>query len=99
MDNIYNRVRTRAGGGRDSAGDTPTDARPASVDPNALLEPAEAAAQLGLSVRRLERLRFEGGGPLYVKIGRRTVRYKRGALQAWIDERERRSTSDTGNRT
>jgi hypothetical protein len=40
-----------------------------------LLTQSEAARVLGLSERTLERLRLQGGGPLYVKAGR-AVRYR-----------------------
>ena len=68
--------------------------RPLPADPAALLYPAEAAHILGLSPRTLEHYRIAGGGPPYVSIGRRCVRYRRSDLIAWIDSRCRRHTSD-----
>ena len=51
-----------------------------------LLTQGEAARLLRLSERTLERLRLQGGGPLYVKAGR-AVRYRECDLEAWISER------------
>ena len=58
-----------------------------------LLTQAEASRLLRLSERTLERLRLQGGGPLYVKAGR-AVRYRECDLEAWIDARVVNSTSE-----
>ena len=58
-----------------------------------LLDQREAAKLLRLSERTLERLRLQGGGPLYIKCGRR-VRYRADHLEAWISARVVSSTSD-----
>ncbi len=54
-----------------------------------------AAEYLSLSPATLETLRTRGGGPPFVKLGRRVV-YRREDLEAWLRERMRRSTSDPG---
>ena len=59
------------------------------------LDTIEAAALLGISKYTLERLRYTGGGPIFVKIGAR-VTYEMDDLIAWRNSRKRRSTSDTG---
>ena len=46
-----------------------------------LLTPAETAARLNVHTKTLERWRFEGRGPDFVKLGPRTVRYKRSAVE------------------
>jgi len=61
-----------------------------------LLTQVEAARLLRLSERTLERLRLQGGGPLYVKAGR-AVRYRECDLEAWIDARVVSSTSAIGD--
>jgi Helix-turn-helix domain len=58
-----------------------------------LLNQRDAAAVLRLSERTLERLRLTGGGPVYVKAGRRVL-YREPDLQAWIASRVRGSTSE-----
>ena len=63
-------------------------------DPAALLHTREAARLLGLSPRTLESLRLRGGGPPFVSVTKRAVRYRRSDLEAWIRARLRRSTSD-----
>lgn len=65
-------------------------------DPDELLRPDETAAVLKFSVRTLEAMRLRGGGPLYIALSRRAVRYRRSDIDAWIASRERRSTSDPG---
>lgn len=57
-----------------------------------LLTQREAARLLRLSERTLERLRLQGGGPVYVKAGR-AVRYRESDLEKWIDARVVSSTS------
>ena len=61
-----------------------------------LLRTEDAAMQLGLSPRTLETLRLKGGGPVYVKLGR-SVRYQPDAIEAWINTRRTRSTSDAND--
>ena len=59
------------------------------------LNTREAAAQLGLSSRTLDRYRVSGDGPVFLKFGGR-VRYLREDLDEWARSRRRRSTSDDG---
>lgn len=53
----------------------------------------QAAAYLGLSPRTLERMRREGGGPVYRKHGRHVL-YHIDDLDAWSRARAQRSTVD-----
>ena len=66
--------------------------RPIPDHPDALLFTAEAAFILGLSARTLEALRLRGGGPPFVKVTPKAVRYRRRDLDAWIVARVRSST-------
>jgi len=68
----------------------------AAKDPDQLLRENEAAALLGYSVRALQNWRVRGGGPHFVKVSARSVRYRRGDLIAWVRARIRQSTSDAG---
>lgn len=62
-----------------------------------LLDSSTVADLLNVSLRTLESWRLNGSGPNFVKIGRgRTVRYRQVDVQAWIDARVRKSTSDSG---
>ena len=65
-------------------------------DPN--LTPADASACIGLAEQTLARMRVEGRGPRFLKLGSR-VFYKRSAIDEWLKERERTSTSSDGSRT
>lgn len=60
---------------------------------NKLRAPA-AAAYLGLSTSTLAKMRLRGDGPLYMKAGRRVVLYDPDDLDAWLETRKRRSTSE-----
>ena len=57
-----------------------------------LLDTARAADHLGLSPRTLEKWRTAGGGPPFVKLGRR-VAYRQADLDAWVASQLRTSTS------
>jgi hypothetical protein len=52
-----------------------------------LMNEHAAAAFLGYSIRALQNWRLRGGGPQYVKVSEKSVRYQRCDLQAWIDAR------------
>ncbi|MFN3859650.1 MAG: helix-turn-helix transcriptional regulator [Caulobacter sp.] len=59
--------------------------------------PVQAAAEhLGLSVSTLNKLRVFGGGPVFLKLGRRVV-YDLADLDRWLETKRRRSTSDDGS--
>lgn len=55
----------------------------------------QAAQYLGLSRRTLEGFRCRGGGPAFVKAGRRCL-YRLEDLDAWALANRRTSTSDPG---
>ncbi|MET4697999.1 putative DNA-binding transcriptional regulator AlpA [Constrictibacter sp. MBR-5] len=69
---------------------TPTAHTPDYLDQ--LLDADEAGRFVGMTGPALQTLRTRGGGPAYVKLGRR-VRYRRGDLIAWIQAHRRTSTS------
>lgn len=56
---------------------------------------ADASAYIGISQSTLNKLRVFGGGPVFLKLGRRVV-YDPADIDAWMVERRRRSTSDSG---
>lgn len=62
-----------------------------------LLSETEAASLLGYSKRALQNWRLRGGGPLFVKVSARSVRYRRRDLFHWIEARVRASTSATSS--
>ena len=62
--------------------------------PRPLLSQNQAAELLGgVSPRTLERWRLTGEGPRFVKVGRRAL-YRPEDLEAYIQSRVRRSTSE-----
>ncbi len=58
-----------------------------------LINENEAAAFLCYSVRALQNWRVRGGGPEFIKVSKRSIRYSRRDLQNWIDTRKISSTS------
>jgi len=59
--------------------------------------PPRAAEFLGCSTSWLAKTRIKGGGPKYVKLGRKVL-YPYAELEAWIQKRLTSSTSeDTAN--
>lgn len=64
------------------------------MDDALLLDTDSASRRLGISRSTLEKLRVYGGGPSYLKLGR-SVRYRTGDLNNWLEQRVRYSTSET----
>jgi hypothetical protein len=66
------------------------------TDLDRLLNEHEAAAFLGYTVRALQNWRLRGGGPVFVKVSDRSIRYRRRDLNVWVEQRLRSSTADLG---
>lgn len=64
-------------------------------DPRALLDEHQAAKILGVSVHKLRRDRWAGGGVNFVKMSG-AVRYSLAEIENFISAKTRKSTSDTG---
>lgn len=58
-----------------------------------ILTETEAARTLRLSIRTLQRMRIEGGGPAFIQLSERRIGYAAAALEAWITARQVASTS------
>tara|TARA_R110000868_G_scaffold124226_3_gene328574 strand:- start:5954 stop:6184 length:231 start_codon:yes stop_codon:yes gene_type:complete len=58
-----------------------------------LMNENEAAEFLSYSVRALQNWRVRGGGPFYVKVSARSIRYRRRDLIAWTEGRLTANTS------
>ena len=58
-----------------------------------LINEQAAAGFLGYSVRALQNWRIRGGGPEFIKVSRRSIRYRRRDLRKWADSRLRANTS------
>jgi hypothetical protein len=65
-----------------------------SNDPDSLLNESQAASFLGFTPRALQAWRCRGGGPVFVRVSARAIRYRRRDLTKWVEERLRVSTSD-----
>ena len=58
-----------------------------------LLSEKQAADFFDLTPRALQNWRTKGGGPPYVRVGHRTVRYRMSDLEAWLDSRRFENTA------
>ncbi|AML50929.1 helix-turn-helix transcriptional regulator [Falsihalocynthiibacter arcticus] len=56
-------------------------------DPNRLMDEKEAASLICYSVRALQNWRHRGGGPKYVRVSSRSIRYAYSEVMEWIDTR------------
>ena len=61
-----------------------------------LINEKAAAEFLNISVRTVQAKRQKGGGPRYVRLSSRCIRYRRADLRKWTEERLVTSTSDPG---
>ena len=59
-----------------------------------LMRENEAAKYLGMSLSWMQRSRWDGSGPPFVKLNH-AVRYRQSDLETWIEERLQHSTSET----
>jgi hypothetical protein len=62
-------------------------------DADTPLDTAEAADFSGLAVATLAKLRCKGGGPAYLKLGRKVV-YRGGDLADWLRMRRVHNTAE-----
>ncbi len=87
-----------AGGPAPPADSAPPPQEPISPEEfwNSLINEKVAANYLGLTDRTMQALRQRGGGPRYIVISSRCIRYRRVDLKAWAETRMRSSTSDPG---
>lgn len=67
---------------------------PKGSDLKTLLNETEVANLLNLTPSCLQGWRCKGGGPKFIRISRRCIRYRREDLLQWIGERECTSTSN-----
>lgn len=58
------------------------------------LTPHEAATYLRVSKSYLDKLRVYGGGPEFMRLGKRKILYAIADLKSWAASRRHRSTSE-----
>ena len=61
-----------------------------------LIDEKVAAEYLDLTPRSMQAMRQRGGGPKFIRLSSRCIRYTRVLLKAYADARLRSSTSDLG---
>ena len=62
----------------------------------ALIDEKAGAEFIGVTDRTMQAFRQRGGGPRYVVISARCIRYRRIELREWAEARLRTSTADSG---
>jgi predicted DNA-binding transcriptional regulator AlpA len=62
-----------------------------------VLTTEQASTVVGLAPSTLAKLRLNGNGPTYCKLGRRVV-YRRADLETWLQARATRDTTDADAR-
>ncbi|WP_319826478.1 helix-turn-helix transcriptional regulator [Thalassovita sp.] len=65
----------------------------ADTDLDRLMDERETASILCYSVRALQNWRHRGGGPKFVKVSARSVRYRRRDVLEWVEQRVVANTS------
>jgi hypothetical protein len=65
----------------------------ADINATALLTPASAAGRLATTAKVLERWRSTGDGPRFVRLTKKTIRYRAADVEAFIASRVRASTA------
>jgi predicted DNA-binding transcriptional regulator AlpA len=61
---------------------------------DACMRTPEAAKYVALAESTLTKMRLTGDGPPFIKVGLRAVAYRKADLDAWLEARVRRSTSN-----
>jgi predicted DNA-binding transcriptional regulator AlpA len=64
------------------------------LDPALHIDEKKAAEYLGISHKTLQGYRVKGGGPPFIKVGERSVRYKIADLINWAENRKKKNTSE-----
>lgn len=65
----------------------------ADLDHDLHIDEKRAAEYLGISFRTLQGYRVKGGGPEFIKIGKKSVRYKVQDLIDWANNHKKKNTS------
>ena len=68
-----------------------------ACDPNRLMDEKEAAQLICYSIRALQNWRHRGGGPKFVRVSARSIRYVYSDVIDWIDRRRVANTSAAPN--
>ncbi|MGC3022090.1 helix-turn-helix transcriptional regulator [Brevibacterium sp. FAM 24630] len=59
-----------------------------------LIKPQLVADQLGVTTDQLAKLRYEGTGPAFVRVGPRSPRYRQEDIDDWVESRLARRTDE-----
>lgn len=68
-----------------------TTAPPMATD--TVWTPAQYAEYIGISTQVAAHQRYRGNGPKYVRMGPRTIRYRKSDVDAWLEQNVETQTS------
>lgn len=74
------------------------DSSASYLAPRHLRTEQQEAERLNVSVRTLQAWRYKGGGPPFFRLGT-AIRYDPAAVDSWLEDQIRSSTSDPGPET
>ena len=77
-----------------SSARTPSPPPASSIQADELLTPAAAAEKLSVTAKVLERWRGLGGGPAFIRLTSKTIRYHPADLAAFVAASTRASTAE-----
>jgi len=92
-DNVKSQSKQPTSGGRQNLLQTTSTGDKAGDAPDSLVRQEEAALILQVTPRCLENWRYRGGGPRWVQISSRCIRYRRSDLALFIEERVKSNTT------
>ena len=68
----------------------------AEIDDDAMLDAKAAERLIGLRKATLAKMRWMGGGPMFIKAGRKVL-YRRSDLIAWLNSRRVNNTTEAAH--
>jgi excisionase family DNA binding protein len=87
------KIRTLSATTLESVADAP--ATPEQRDAaSRLLDEYEVASWLSISVRTLRNWRVQGGQIPFIRVGKKSIRYRSSDVESWLASRVRTSTAD-----
>lgn len=66
----------------------------ATLERDSLLNEHQVEKEYDIAHRWLRQRRLKGGGPPFVRLGPRCIRYRRSDLEEWLDQQTKNSTSE-----
>lgn len=92
--NLHNSQKSKNNTPHQSKFEKPKKTNFIDLDRALHIDEKKAAGYLGISHKTLQGYRTKGGGPPFIKVGERSVRYKIADLINWAENRKKKNTSE-----